>query len=137
MYSVNLYLKRCNEGEVMAAVSVLRNMNSIDLAITDTVIKNRVLKCGPTSRQLFCPESYWMECLNTIHDLIDKFDRMRSIMSAVSSELDTLTDIEHYILCIDPIDTPQFKYSFFHYVFASNVYIKEEFMKYFQRQSEL
>lgn len=57
-------------------------------------------------------------------------------MSVVSSELDTLTDIEHSILCIDPIDTPQFKYSLFHYVFASN-YIKEEFMKYFQRKSEL
>jgi hypothetical protein len=111
MYSVNLYLKRWNEGEVMAAVSVLRNLNTINLAITDTVIKNRVLKCGPTSRQLFYPESYWMECLNTIHDLIDKFDRMRSIMSVVSSELDTLTDIEHSILCIDPIETPQFKYS--------------------------
>jgi len=56
MYSVNLYLKRWNEGEVIAAVSVLRNMNSIDLAITDnTVIKNRMLKCGPTPRQLFCP----------------------------------------------------------------------------------
>lgn len=45
MYSVNLYKKRWNEGEIMAAVSVLRNMNSIDLAITGTgtVIKNRML----------------------------------------------------------------------------------------------
>jgi len=47
----------------------------------------------------------------SVHDLIHKFDRMRSIMSVVSSELDTLTDIEHSILCIDPIETPQFKYS--------------------------
>jgi hypothetical protein len=39
LYSVNLYLKRWNEDEIIAAVSVLRNMNSIDLAITDTVIK--------------------------------------------------------------------------------------------------
>ena len=111
MYSVSLYLKRWNEGEIMVAVSVLKNMNSIDLAITDTVIKNRMPKCGPTSRQLFCPESYWMECLSTIHDLIHKFDYMRSIMSVVLSELDTLTDIEHSILCIDPIETPQFNNS--------------------------
>lgn len=39
LYSVNLYLKRWNEDEIIAAVSVLRNMNSIGLAITDTVIK--------------------------------------------------------------------------------------------------
>ena len=50
MYLVNHYLKRWNEDEIMNVnvVSVLRNTNSIDLAITDTVIEKRIIKCQCT-----------------------------------------------------------------------------------------
>ena len=143
MHSVDLYLKRWDADEIMDAVSVLRNMNSIDLAITDAVIVDRMIKCGPTPRQLFCPEHIWEKYLSTIHASIHKFDNMRSVMSVVSSapryaaNAQSVGEIAHSILCIDPIESPKFKYSFFNYVFASK-YIKEEFLKYFRQQlSEL
>jgi len=137
MHSTNQYLKLWSEEEITEAVSVLRAKCAIDEEITDAVIKKRMLKCGPTPRQLFCPERKWIEYEGTINESIGIFNDMKSVIAVVSSKSSpseqSVGEIAHSILCMDPIDTPPFSYISYQYVFASK-FIEEEFIKYFRLQ---